>query len=153
MWQRFVVSLLLPIAVAWVRRQERLILRCGVPLNRRQLTDASAAGVTQPERVRLLRVAAIPASRLRGLAVVAQKLGLLSPHTSGLTAGYGIFIREDFWNHRALLVHEFAHTAQYERLGGIKPFLRKYLHECLVDGYPLGPMEREAAAAARRICR
>ena len=153
MWQRFVVPLILPIAVAWVRRQERLILSAGVPLNTPQLTDARAAGVTQPERIRLLSVDAIPALRLRGLSVVAQKLGILSPHTAGLTARYGIFIRKDFWNHRALLVHEFAHTAQYERLGGIKPFLRNYLHECLVEGYPLGRLEREAAAAARRICR
>jgi hypothetical protein len=153
MWQRFVVPLLLPIAVAWVRRQERVILSAGVQLNSRQLTDARAAGVTQPERIRLMRAKEIPALRLQGLSVIAQKLGLVSPHTAGLTAHYGIFIRSDLWDHRALLVHEFAHTAQYERLGGIKPFLRDYLRECLVEGYPLGQLEREAAAAARRICR
>lgn len=151
MWQRLLVPLILPIAVAWVRKQERRILSAGVLLNPQQLIDARAAGVDEPERIRLLRVPTIPALRLRGLSVIAQKLGVLSPHTAGLTARYGIFIRADFWGHRALLVHEFAHTAQYERLGGIKPFLRDYLRECLVEGYPLGPLECEAAVAARRI--
>lgn len=152
MWQRLLVSFILPLAAAWVRRQERLILETGVPLTAEQLTDAQAVGVAQPERIRLLRVQAIPALRLRGLSVIAHKLGVLSPHTAGLTARYGIFIRADFCGHRGLLVHELAHTSQYERLGGIKPFLRDYLRECLVEGYPLGPLEREAAAAARRSC-
>lgn len=153
MWQRSIVSLILPAAVAWVRKQERQILAAGVSLNAQQLIDARAAGVAQPERIRLLRVPTIPPQRRRGLRSIALKLGVLSPHTAGLTACYGIFIRNDFWGHRALLVHEFAHIAQYERLGGIRPFLRDYLLECLIDGYPLGPLEREAAAAARLICR
>ena len=42
------------------------------------------------------------------------------------------------------MVHELAHTIQYERLGGIKPFLRAYLEECLSLGYPNGPLEQKA---------
>src|SRR3954462_3197247 len=137
MARRLVVSIILPIATAWIAKQEKRILSAGVPLNDRQLGDARAAGVTHPERIRLLRVKTIPALRTPGLRALAFKLGVLSPHTAGLTARYGIFICEDFWDHRALLVHELAHTAQYERLGGIKTFLRPYLLECLVDGYPL----------------
>jgi hypothetical protein len=38
------------------------------------------------------------------------------------------------------------HTAQYERLGGIEPFLRQYLRECLTIGYPEAPLEQEAIA-------
>ena len=152
MLRRLLLFTILPIATAWVKRQQELILSAGVPLNEEQLADAAAAGVAQPERVRLLRVKAVPSLRTRSLRELAFKLGLLSPHTAGLTAGYGIFIRQDLWGNRALLVHELAHTAQYERLGGVKPFLRDYLHECLTDGYPFGPLETEAAAAARQIC-
>jgi len=152
MLRRLLVPVILPIATAWVKRQQQLILAAGVPLNEEQLADAAAAGVAHPERVRLLRVNAVPSLRLRSLRALAQKLGLLSSRTTGLTAGYGIFIRQDFWRDRALLVHELAHTAQYERLGGITPFLRDYLRECLVEGYPFGPLETEAAAAAREIC-
>lgn len=151
MSRRILLPLILPAAVAWVTRQEKRILALGVPLDAEQLADAKAVGVVEPQRIRLLRVAEIPSLRPRSLRAAGLRLGLLSPHTVGLTARYGIFIREDFWADRALLVHEFAHTAQYERLGGIKPFLREYLRECLVEGYPFGPLEAEAASAAARF--
>ncbi len=150
--QRLLVPLILPVAVAWVAKQERRVLSAGVELNEEQLRDARAAGVKHAERVRLLRVKTIPSLRLRSLSALALKLRLLSPHTVGLTARYGIFIRDDFWKDRSLLAHELVHTAQYERLGGIKPFLRDYLSECLVKGYPFGPLEAEAAEAAQQIC-
>jgi hypothetical protein len=51
-----------------------------------------------------------------------------------------------------LIVHELAHVAQYERLGGILPFLRKYLFECLTVGYAAAPLELEATAVTVRVC-
>jgi hypothetical protein len=80
---------------------------------------------------------------------MAEKLGG-GPwkNTVGLTARYGIFIREAYWGDRRLIAHELAHTAQYERLGGITPFLRAYLTECLTSGYPRSALELEAVAAA-----
>jgi hypothetical protein len=65
---------------------------------------------------------------------------------------YGIFIRSDCRGNRALVVHELAHTAQYERLGGFEPFLRQYLFECLTIGYPEAPIEQDAVAIATRVC-
>jgi hypothetical protein len=61
----------------------------------------------------------------------AEKTGLISPMTIGLTLRYGIFIRSEFWGERRLVVHELVHTAQYERLGGFRPFLEQYLRECI----------------------
>jgi hypothetical protein len=147
------LPLIVPIATAWIERQERRILVAGAPLNQNQLADASAAGVAEPERVRVLYVDSVPLPRRSLLRSAALALRLLSANTVGLTARYGIFVRQDFWGDRALLVHELAHAAQYERLGGIKPFLRVYLRECLVDGYPFGDLELEAAETAHRICR
>lgn len=69
-------------------------------------------------------------------------------HTAGLTVRYGIFIREAYWGDRRLIAHELAHTAQYERRGGIAPFLRAYLTECLTIGYSGAALELEAIAAA-----
>ena len=60
------------------------------------------------------------------------------------------FIRADCRGDRQLFVHELAHTAQYERLGGIQGFLEKYLHECIAIGYPQAPT---AIGVAERICR
>jgi hypothetical protein len=51
-----------------------------------------------------------------------------------------------------LIVHELVHVAQYETLGGILPFLRKYLFECLTMGYAASPLELEAIAVAARVC-
>jgi hypothetical protein len=44
------------------------------------------------------------------------------------------------------------HIAQYERLGGIRPFLECFLYESLVIGYPSAPMEQEAIAMEHKVC-
>ena len=45
------------------------------------------------------------------------------------------------------VIHELAHVAQYERLGGFREFLKQYLEECINPGYPLGDLELEAKQA------
>jgi len=143
---------MLPKACAWAEEQERLILANGVPLSSLQLADARAVGVKSPERIRLSRVDIVPLPSDPILHRAAQATGLLTPDTLGLTLRYGIFIRDDGWDDRWLLAHEFAHTAQYERLGGFLPFLQQYLTECVVGRYPNTPMEHEAVEAAKRVC-
>jgi len=69
-----------------------------------------------------------------------------------MTLRYGIFIRSDCWGDRRLVVHELAHTAQYERLGGIGAFLKAFLKECLTVGHASSPLEREAVTRAKEIC-
>src|SRR6266542_6042281 len=77
---------------------------------------------------------------------------LITPLTPGLPLRYGIALRSDHWGQRRLLVHELAHTAQYERLGSIRAFLECFLFECVAIGYPSAPMEQEAIAVERQIC-
>ena len=86
------------------------------------------------------------------LKAAAAAIQFLTPATRGLTLQYGIFIRSDCWRDRSLVAHELVHTAQYERLGGILPFLRQYLLECVTIGYPEMPMEQEAIARAEGVC-
>lgn len=64
-----------------------------------------------------------------------------------MTLRYGIFIHTDHWGDSRLLVHELAHVAQYERLGGFHGFLFQYLQECINPGYPYGSLELEAKRA------
>ena len=145
---------LLPLAVKWAAEQEQRIQREGVPLSENEIKDAKAVGVQEPQRVRLLQVAAIPRPSDPQLAAAADAMQFLTPATRGLTLHYGIFIRADCWRERALIVHELVHTAQYEQRGGIEPFLRQYLRECLTVGYPEAPLEKEAIdLAARRTSR
>jgi hypothetical protein len=143
---------LLPLAAEWTAEQERRILREGVALSESEIADARTVGVRQPQRVRLLRVGAIPHPTNPILKAVAEATGFLDGAPRGLTLQYGIFIRFDCWHDRWLLAHEFMHTAQYEKLGGFVPFLRQYLFECITVGYPLSPLEQEANIIADRVC-
>jgi hypothetical protein len=137
--------ILLPVAVAWVRRQERRILRDGVSLSDVEKEDAKIVGVRELHRVRLLPVKIVPWPAASALRMAATAIGFNTGATCGLTLGYGIFIRQDCWRDRALIAHELVHVAQYERLGGIRPFLHQYLGECLTVGYLNSPLEREAS--------
>jgi hypothetical protein len=142
----------LPLAASWAAEQQQRILREGVPLSEEEIADAKAAGVQHPEHVRLLRVHEIPFPPHPLLRLARTAIGLLSLAPRGLTLQHGIFVRSDYWRDRPLIVHELVHTAQYERLGGIVPFLRRYLRECGTIGYSKSSMEQEAVATAARIC-
>ena len=145
-------EILLPLAAAWATEEEQKILRGGVPLSEKDIGDARAIGVQNPDRVRLLQVETIPRPSQPELRAACDAIDFLTPATRGLTLGYGIFIRSDYWRDRLLIVHEIAHVAQYERLGGILPFLRRYLYECLTVGYSASPLEQEAIAVTARVC-
>jgi hypothetical protein len=143
-WARLAFRLSLPVASQWAKRQESRILKAGVPLAATSLRDAERMGVRFPDRVRVRAVDQVPEMNPM-LRIIARKVGLCSPLTRGMSLRYGIFIHTNCQGERALIVHELAHTLQYERLGGIRPFLKLYLYECLVTpGYPFGPLEQEA---------
>jgi hypothetical protein len=140
------VTLLLPVACAWARRQESIILRNGLALSASKLGTAQKVGILYPERVRLLAAQQVPPLNWL-LRRAGEKLGFVSAQTIGMTLRYGIFIRLDHWGDQRLLIHELAHVAQYERMGGFRGFLRQYLQECINPGYPLGALEQEAKRA------
>ena len=145
-------ELLLPLATGWAAEQEQRILRDGVPLSDCEISDARAVGVKEPERVRLLPVESIPAPTHPVLKAACTATNFVPAAPCGLTLFYGVFVRSDHWRDRALIVHELVHTAQYERLGGIEPFLRQYLLECATVGYTRSSMESEAISGATRLC-
>jgi hypothetical protein len=146
----FFVELAVPVACAWVKKQEAVILRTGAPLSPAQLGDARRIGLTQPELVRVLLVDVIPPHLHPVLRYLARKFGMSFAGTIGMALGRGILLRREHREHRALVLHELAHVAQYERLG-FREFLRQYLRECLTIGYPLGPLEAEAREVTHRL--
>jgi hypothetical protein len=145
-------DVVLPLACAWVEEQERLVLRNGVPLPESLMADARTAGVAHPERVRILCLPQVPIPTHPVLRAVCDATKAITERTHGLCVRYGIFVRSERWGQRDLVVHELVHTAQYERLGGIQPFLDRYLRECVTVGYPQGAMEQEAIVTAAKIC-
>ena len=144
-------QILLPLAAEWAQDQESGILRNGTELRDDQISDAGRAGVAHPERIRLLRVAAVPLPANPALARAAAEVGLINPNTIGMALRYGIFLRADHWDDRLTFVHECVHTSQYERLGGFQAFLGRYLTECATIGYPAAPMEQEAILTSTAI--
>ena len=144
---------ILPLACEWARIQEKIILEKGRPLLPRFINDANRVGVVHPDRVRTLLVGQIPVPEEPVLRAACEQTQLITKLTAGLTLRYGIFIRSDCAGDRRLHVHEYAHVAQYERLGGLEQFLRKYLHEVTTIGYPQAPMEQEAIKAESLIAR
>lgn len=147
MLTRPVAKAILPIVLIWAKRHERAILRNGEALTRQELADARRIGVQNPERVRLLVVNTVPPRLPLIIGRLAERLAWGPSATAGMALGYGIFIRADQFRRRSLIIHELAHTAQYERLG-FRRFLEHYLHECLTEGYPSGPLEAEAQRIA-----
>jgi len=143
---------LLPLAAQWATSQQQRVLSEGVPLFENELADAKAIGVRNPERVRLLRVEVIPAPAHPMLKAAAASMNFLTASPRGLALDKGIFIRADHWRDRALIAHELVHTAQVQRLGGIRPFLQTYIFQCATVGYPNAPLELEAVATAARVC-
>ena len=135
---------LLPLGVRWAAEEEKRILREGMSLPVQSLKDAQALGVREPDRVRWLSAESVPRPQGHILKAACDAIHFLGPETQGLTLGYGIFIRRDRVGVRDLLAHELVHVAQYERMGGIEPFLRQYLMECLTVGYESSPLEQEA---------
>jgi hypothetical protein len=144
------LEVLVPSAAAWIARQERWILRDGEPLVASDLAAARAVGVRQPERVRVLRVERVPSVGGPVLQRAAERLGIGAGDAAGMAMRYGVFLRRDLGDDRWVLAHELTHTAQYERLGGIAPFLRAYVHDVLAHGYHGAAMEAEANAGADR---
>lgn len=117
----------------------------------RELAAALKVGIKDPEKVRLLQVEIIPSPTHPLLQAAYQMANFVPTAPRGLTLGYGIFVRADYWRDRALIIHELVHTAQYERLGGIQPFLRQYLLECATVGYHKSALEMEAVATAAHV--
>src|SRR5262249_24192966 len=134
---------LLPLAAQWATELERRVLCEGVPLSKTEIADAKAIGVRNPERVRLLRVETIPVPAHPMLRAAAASINFLTSSPRGLALDYGIFVRADHWRDRQLIPHELVHTAQYQRLGGIVPFLQTYIFQCATVGYSNAPLELE----------
>ncbi len=143
---------LLPLACEWAERQQEHILGNGMSLTESQMDDARLAGVSSPERVRLLEVEHVPQPENPMLLSIGQQAGFFTDGTEGLAIGHGIFVTSNRRQDRRLIVHELVHVSQYERLGGISQFLQQYVTECLTDGYDSGPLENEARETATRIC-
>jgi hypothetical protein len=138
----------IPLITWWAATTSRQARRTGRPLTPEERQTALRLGVRDPSQVRITITPNLPLPGPRWLHRLASKLGFPATESIGLAIGYAIFLHPAFAHDPHVLTHELAHSAQYERLGGLRPFLHRYLAECLTHGYADAPLEREARAAA-----
>ena len=138
-----VLPVLLPKAIDWAIARSNEILSHGEPLSETGIKLATAVGVSQPERVRVIAVAELPLPDDAELRSVALETGLLGPDMIGLTLGYGIYVC-DGHNDNRLISHECRHVYQYEAAGSIENFLPIYLQQIAIHGYHDAPFEIDA---------
>jgi hypothetical protein len=146
-----ILSRLLPIIGDWAEAEEKHIHENGIPLSENQIMDAVDAGVRKPDVIRLQKVIRIPIPSNSQLDQAIKLTGLINNGTVALTLGHSIYIRSDFWENRNVLIHEFAHVMQHERLGSIRSFLSHYLNECLDYGFTAAPLEQEAIRVQQEV--
>lgn len=152
-WVNLVVKILLPFGSRWVRKQESAVLRDGRPLSEWETSWAIEVGVENPEKVRVLPIAHVPTPGSRLLRLLSSNTRFVANSPTGMAVNYGIFLDATHATNPSLLVHELAHVAQFEKLGGIEPFLKEYLIQCVTDGYWDSLMEQEARDAASSYTR
>ena len=147
------IKTLLPYFSRWVEKQEKLILSDGRPLSEWETMWATEVGVKRPDMVRILPVPQVPTPGSSFTGLLGNLFGVLSEGPNGMAVSYGIYLEAARATNPSLLVHELAHVAQFERLGGIEPYLREYLTQCIRDGYWDAELECEARNAAAPFTR
>lgn len=130
-----------PFMARWAYEQERRILRDGVPLPSESIAFARELGIARPDEVRVLVTEPIPLPAPPWCVRFARRFGLPVFAPGGMALGRGVFLANGQWGS---LHHELVHVWQYEKSGGMLPFFRQYLRECLMDGYLEAPLEMEA---------
>lgn len=134
---------MMPFVHGWILRHEALIRRQGRPLHGAEKDFARRIGLSTPEHVRLATVDRIPLPAGWLLKFVARFSRVILSNPVALTAGWGIYVQASAGDDPVIIRHELVHVRQYERLGR-QVFLRRYIGECLVEGYTGAPLEKEA---------
>ena len=134
------------LAADWASAQSKGALARGTALTPAQATVARNVGVANPEKVRILVVDSLPAPTDPVLTAAAGSIGLMPQAADGMTLGYAVLIKRGAEDDERLLRHELRHVAQYERAGGIGPFLAAHIPDLMRHGYRDSPYERDARA-------
>jgi hypothetical protein len=139
----------IPKAVQWVTQIEQDCMEIGHQLSPQSKRDARTLGVEQIDLVRVMVLTAIPLPNDRDLRKFVLQTAICS--NRGIAFGRGIVLKTGDY-YRRLIAHKLAHVMQYERFGGIEPFLVCYIPESFPPHYPNGPLEQEAEQLAKAVC-
>jgi hypothetical protein len=143
---------LLPQAAQWVAKLEQACMEIGQPLLPQNRRDGEMIGIRDLAAVRVMVLEEMPLPDDLELRKLAAEKNLITAKTEGMTFGHGLVLKNGFIT-RHLIAHELVHVLQYERFGGIEPFLAAYVPEVVSPPYyPNGPLELEAERIANIVC-
>lgn len=135
---------LLPNVLAWGHRLAQQIEDQGEPLAPHWQSIARQVGVREVQRIRLLKVSALPLPDDMALVNAVRHYGLFGPGAVGLTLGYGIVLAGAGANSPRILSHEFRHVHQFEQAGSLEAFIGQYVAQLAQHGYRNAPYEIDA---------
>jgi hypothetical protein len=119
----------------WLVWQEAKIQSEGRPLNPSLIHWARSHGVPDPGQIRFLRAEIIPLPAPIVLRKWLDTRGFPCIRLAGLCLRDGIYLNKNLVHVNEVMRHELIHTRQYREAGSIWQFLRRYLFECLTEGY------------------
>jgi len=140
-----------PIAALWARHHEKRILQQGRPLTEKELQACQLLGIDHSEQLRLVEEKELAFPAPQWLVSLIKKCGIPIASAAAMCLRHGIFVQKDQGDKHELVYHELVHTRQYQQIGSLTKFMRRYLFECLHFGYHDAPMEQEARDEALRI--
>lgn len=146
------VAALLPRAVRDNRMLEARALEVGRPLNEDGIALARKLGVAHPEKVRIVVVKKISKVNTADRLVAQQPMFSAGAVIAGITAGYGIFLDDQYADKLWVLAHELVHVGQYER-EGFEGLIERVITEQLALPGRLIPVEREAIELSSKVLR
>lgn len=135
---------LISFSIDWTRKQEAYILANGIPLSEDQQIDAHQIGVKDISKIRLWKGPQYPIPLTNRLKTYSPFAFLVEANLISACYGHGIYIHQDYWLDKRIIVHELTHTMQYERLGSTANFVRHYLEDFFHSGYLNISLEKEA---------
>lgn len=125
------------IIAALLKSEENYILKNGRILSSAFQQIAAEMGIRNPEGIRILEKENI---------FGRDDLG-------GMAIGRAILIKKHNEDKELTIIHELVHIRQYQDLGGIYAFLKRYYYEIRKYGYNNSPLEKEARDKSEIILR
>lgn len=130
-------------AASYVNHYDTLGYQEGQKISPCMIERARAIGVLNPEKVRIVNQTNLPKPSDALTLELYKKIGVDKDSVGALTLGHSIYIKPKYYQSYNILLHEFVHVMQMERLG-VKKYVEDYIVQSLSLDYYKVPLEAEA---------
>jgi hypothetical protein len=140
-------EMLTPLTLEWFAQIEKKYLAKGRQLTTEELSIAKVAGITHPDRVRVVVLKNFPFPKNKTLLMETREYGLGSSAEGGRSVGYVVMLKAQHKDERWILARELTHVAQQERMGRTA-YVRRFIVEHELMGRNRAPLVLDANKVA-----